>query len=268
MWNARDRVVAVTKADYVPVVEWGISARVKQGAGIGAAPVAPFIYLGGYSLLPYAIAGGAIGATVGAAIGLAEELSDSEQVRMARREMAAQSKAAPIQTWLLDSVMARVLKQGATANAGENGHLFTRVDDLSKGYRPLFREAIDHVLEVRVRELRIIATDSKDKKEEQDMFFELEGLYLVSSLAQGGRYPVILAHAYPGCRSASYPATAWQIEDAKLFREELHRCVDQLSEKIVSDFLTRFPDATSLRNQRGSDRIGNDSQSTTIDPAK
>ena len=249
-------------------VEWGISARVKQGAGIGAAPVAPFIYLGGYSLLPYAIAGGAIGATVGAAFGLAEELSDSEQARAARREMAAQSKAAPIRTWLLDSVMALVLKQGATANAGENGHLFTRVDDLSKGYRPLFREAIDHVLEVRVRELRIIATDSKDQKEVQDMSFELEGFYLVSSMAQGGRYPVILAHGYPVCRSTSYPATACQIEDAKLFREELHRCVDQLSEKIVSDFLTRFPDATSLRNQRGSDRIGNDSQSTTIDPAK
>jgi hypothetical protein len=267
MWNARDRVVAVTKADYLPLVEWGISARAKQGADAGL-PFMSLVPIGGPYMLGLAIGAAGIGATVGAALGLAEELSDSEQVRMARREMTAQSKSAPIQTWLLDSVMALVLKQGATANAKENGHLFTRVDDLSKGYQHLFREAIDHVLEVRVGKLRIITTDSKDKKEVQELFFELEGFYSVSSLAQGGRYPVLLAHAYPVCRSTSYPVTAWQVEDAKLFREELHRCVDQLSEKIVSDFLTRFPDATSLRNQHGSDRIGNDSQSTTIDPAK
>jgi hypothetical protein len=275
MWNARDRVVAVvtggitTEADYVPVVEWGSSGRAKQGANAGL-PFMSLVPIGGPYMLGLAIGAAGIGATVGAVLGVAEELSDSEQARMARREMMAQSKAAPIQTWLLDSVMALVLKQGATANAGEKGHLFIRVDDpiARTGYRPLFREAIDHVLEVRVRELRIVATDSKDQKEVQDIFFELEGFYSVSSMAQGGRYPVLLAHAYPVCRSTSYPVTAWQVEDAKLFREELHRCVGQLSEKIVSDFLTRFPDATTLRNQRGSDRIGNDSHSTTIDPAK
>jgi len=254
MWNARDRVVAVTKADYEPAVKWGISVRAGQGAGIGVAPLYPFIYLGGYQLVPYAIVFGAIGGTVGAAIGLAEELSDSEQVRAVRREMTAQLKtAAPIQTWLLDSVMAVVLKQGATANAKENGHLFTRIDDLrKKGYRSVFREAIDHVLEVRVVELRIIATDSKDKKEVQEMFFELQGVYSVVSIAQGGRYPVTLAHGGPVCRSSSYPVTAWQVDDAKLFGEELHSCIDQLGEKIVSDFLTRFPDATSLRKQKDS----------------
>jgi len=267
MWNARDRAVAVTTADYVPVVKWGISTRAAQGAAIGGGP---FYYLGmlggGIEALPLAIAGGVLGATVGAVLGLAEELSDSEQARIARREMTDQSKVAPIQLWLHDSVMALVLKQGATANARENGHLFTRVDDLSArtGYRPLFREAIDHVLEVSVRELRIIATDSKDKKEVQDMFFELEGGYRVLSVTQGKN----LAGANFVCRSTSYPVTAWQVEDAKLFYEELHHCVDQLSEKIVSDFLTRFPYATSLRNQRGSDRIGNDSHSTTIDPTK
>jgi hypothetical protein len=254
MWNARDRVVAVTKADYEPVVEWGISLRAGQGAGIGAAPLYPFIYLGGYQLVPYAIVLGAIGGTVGAAIGLAEELSDSEQVRAVRREMTAQlKKAALIQTWLLDSVMTLVLKQGATANARENGHLFTRIDDLSKkGYRSVFREAIDHALEVRVLELRIIATDSKDKKEVQDMLFELRGNYSVKSMAQGGRYPATLAHGHVECRSSSYPVTAWQVDDAKLFGEELHSCIDQLGEKIVSDFLARFPDATSLRKQKDS----------------
>lgn len=254
MWNARDRVVAVTKADFKPAVKWGISVRAEQGAGIGAAPLAPFIYLGGYQLIPYAIVFGAIGGTVGAAIGLAEELSESEQVRAVRREMTAQLKTAvPIQTWLLDSVMALVLKQDATANARENGHLFTRIDDLSKkGYRSVFREAIDHVLEVQVVELRIIATDSKDKKEVQEMFFELQGVYSVVSIAQNGRYPVTLAHRHVECRSSSYPVTAWQADDAKLFGEQLHSCIDQLGEKIVSDFLARFPDAASLRKQKDS----------------
>lgn len=256
MRNARDRVVAVTRGNTVPVVKWGVSTRASQGAGIGVAPFAPFIQIGGYQLIPYAILFGGIGATIGTALGLAEELSDSEQARMARREMMAESKAVPIQTWLLDSVMASVLEQGATANAGENGHLFSRVDDLRKKYRPLFREAIDHVLEVSVTELRVITNDERrgqipqDTKEVQELFFELEAYYRVLNLTQNVDHPEILAHVNYSCRSASHPATTWHVEDAKLFREELHRCVDQLSEKIVSDFLTRFPNPTSLRKQK------------------
>ena len=246
MLKLRDRVVAVvTRADYVPVVEWGISGRAKQGANAGL----PFMHLapiGGPYILGLAIGAAGIGSTVGAAVGLAEELSASEEARAARRDMTAQSKAAPIQTWLLDSVMALVLKQGATAIAGENGYLFTRVDDLIKEY-PLIREAIDHALEVRVLELRIIATDSKDKNEMEELFFELEGLSVVMSFVQRRQEPVLLASAHPTCRSTSHPVTAWQVEDAKLFGEELHSCIDQLAEKIVSDFLTRFPDAASLR---------------------
>lgn len=285
MWNMRDRVIAVTRGGWILEFETsgagGISKRAAQGGGIGAAPFYLGAYLGGGSMaLPLAIVVGAIGATVGAVVGLGEKLiteqpaaSDSEQIRVPRREMMNQSKVVPVQLWLHDSVMALVLKQDATAKGRENGHLFTRVDDLSArgpgiegdtAYRPLFREAIDHVLEVSVRELRVKTPDSKDKKEVQDIFFELEGGYRVLSVAQGNK----LADAEFVCRSTSHPVTAWQVEDAKLFYEELHHCIDQLSEKIVSDFLTRFPDATSLRNQRGSDRIENDSQSITTDPAK
>jgi hypothetical protein len=292
MWNMRDRVVAVTSGRGTPEFELsraglqqgGISKRAEQGMEIIGGPFAFLAYLGSFTgpgvilALPLILVGGAIGATAGAIVGLGEEMitaqpsSDSEQAPIARRELEAPLKVAPIQIWLQESVMALLLKQGTTANAKENGHLFTRVDDLSaplpgsgdRVYLPLFQEAIDHVLEVSVQKLRLKTAESKENKEAPEVFFELEGGYRVLSVAQSKK----LAGADFECRSTSYPVTAWQAENAKLFGKELHRCVDQLSERITSDFRSRFPDATSLRNQRGSDRIENDSHSTTVDPAK
>jgi hypothetical protein len=279
MWNMRDRVVAVTRVGWIPEVKkGGVSELATQGAAYGASPFAALDHLtlglGGLAMLPMTILSGAVGASVGAVVGLGEELSDSEQARITKRELEAPLKVAPIQLWLQDSVMALLLKQGATASASEKGHLFTRVDDLREQpirrrgelpyYLPLFKEAIEHVLEVSARKLRLKMADSKEKKDVPEIFFELEGGYRLLSVAQSKK----LAGGDFECRSNSYPITAWQDENVQLFREEIHRCTDQIGEKIVSDFLTRFPDATSLRNQSGSDGIENDSHSITTDPAK
>jgi hypothetical protein len=265
MRDTRDRTVAVARSGWAPELELlgaglhegGISRRAEQGAQIGGGPGVVAGQLGGgIAALPLAIVGGAIGAAIGTVVGLGEELvappaSEREQVHKATKELEARSKETLIQNWLHDSVMEHLLKQGTTASAAGAGHFFTRVDDLATPqaegkeyvYLPLFREAIDHVLEVSVQKLRLRTIGSEDKQGAPHIFLELQGGYRVLSVARGRK----LAGEDYECRSTAYPGAAWQAEDAKLFIEALRRCSDEISEKIATGFLARFPSATSLR---------------------
>jgi hypothetical protein len=75
------------------------------------------------------------------------------------------------------------------------------------------------------------------------VFIVLQGVYRVLRVAQNQK----LAGEFFECRSTAYPVADWQAEDAKLFRAELRRCTDEISEKIGTGFLARFPTATILR---------------------